>query len=63
MEKELMQRFLNKRIKLTLKPHFVIDGTVTEVLSSGFFFLSTQKEAYISYDLVLQITPLEEAKL
>jgi len=60
MEEELMQRFLNKHVRLVLKPHFVIDGHVTEVHESGFFFSTPQKTSYISYDALLEVQPMEE---
>lgn len=59
MEKELMQRFLNKHVRLVLKPHFVIDGCVVEIHNDGFFFSTSQKTSYISYEALLEITPME----
>lgn len=60
MEKELMQRFLNKHVRLVLKPHFVIDGYVAEIHNDGFFFSTPQKTSYISYEALLEVQPMEE---
>jgi len=47
--------FVGKKVKLTLKPNFTLDGIVTGQNEHGIFFKTDQQESYLNWDTIVTI--------
>ena len=56
MKKEI---FLGKYVKLSLKPSFVINGTIIDADDHGITFETSKETRWISYNEIKNIKPLE----
>jgi len=56
--KELLERFLNKKVRLVKDDSFVIYGVITKVADSSIIFYSDGREILISFNRIKEVVPL-----
>ncbi len=57
MEKEAIERFVGKRVKI-VQGSFVLTGVIKTAYDSSLFFKTERQEALISYNVITEIVTL-----
>jgi len=59
MNRKVFENNLGKYVRITLKPHFILEGTIDYVFDDCFEFTTTQKSSYLDFDQILTLVVLE----
>lgn len=59
MNKELIEPYVNRRIKLVLNGNFCLTGKINKLYDDSFTFTTRQKTSLIHIERVREISPID----
>lgn len=58
MDREIFEKFKDKKCQIVDDEHFVRHGIITEIFDTSIAFYTNGKTCYLSFDRILELRPL-----
>jgi len=62
MEKEILNTFIDKPVKLKKDDNFIIWGVIQGIYNDGILFFTDGKTIFLSFSSIKEITPMRRDK-
>jgi hypothetical protein len=58
MNREMLEKFQGKIVRIVLEPHFVLTGTIDAIDIDSILFTTSQKTALIHFSKIREVYPI-----